>query len=119
MGGAVSAGESSAEALVRELQEELGVTAAEEHLHYCGTRHIHYEAVFHEKPFVDEQVSRVFALWMDKEPADFTLQEEEVTEVRWFDFDECKTAVAKGTMPNCIEMEELDMLEEYALSANI
>lgn len=109
--GHIPAGVDFVPSALRELQEELGVTAAEEDLHYCGTRHIHYEAVFHEKPFVDEQVSRVFALWMDKEPADFTLQEEEVTEVRWFDFAECKTAVAAGAMPNCIEMEELEMLE--------
>lgn len=117
--GHIPAGVDFIPSALRELQEELGVTARAEDLHYCGTRHIHYEEVFHEKPFVDEQVSRVFALWMDKEPADFTLQEEEVTEVRWFDFAECKTAVARGTLPNCIEMEELDMLEEYALSASI
>lgn len=117
--GHIPAGVDFISSALRELQEELGVTARAEDLHLCGRRHIHYEAFFHNKPFVDEQISNVYILWLDQEPENFTLQAEEVTEVRWFDFAECKTAVAKGTMPNCIEMEELDMLEKHALSANI
>lgn len=109
--GHIPAGVDFVPSALRELEEELGVRARAEDLHLCGRRTIHYEAVFHNKPFVDEQISNVYILWLDKEPADFTLQAEEVTEVRWFDFAQCKAAVAAGSMPNCIEMEELEMLQ--------
>ena len=112
--GHIPAGVDFIPSALRELEEELGVTAQAEDLHLCGRRTIHYEAIFHNKPFVDEQISNVYILWLDKEPEEFTLQEEEVTEVRWFDFDACRCAVAEGTMPNCIEMEELDMLQKAA-----
>ena len=45
---------------LRELKEELGVTAAPADLHECGLRRFRFESVFHGRPFKDNQVSRVF-----------------------------------------------------------
>ena len=41
------------------------------------------------------------------------LQESEVIEVRWMDYEECRQKVAQGTMPNCINPEEFEKLGEY------
>ena len=40
------------------------------------------------------------------------IQEEEVSEVRWMDFSECIEAVRTNSIPHCIYMEELEILNE-------
>lgn len=108
--GHIPAGVDYVSSALRELQEELGEEASPEELHYCGTRYIRYEEIFYGKPFRDNQVSKVYVLWRDKEPEDFTLQREEVEEVRWFDFYQCMELVKENGIPNCIMMEELEMI---------
>ena len=56
------------------------------------------------------QVSRVYALWRDVEPEALTLQKEEVERVDWMDYDRCVQGVSEGSFPNCIRMDELEML---------
>ena len=99
---------------LRELQEELGVNAREEQLHYCGQRRFFHQAVFHGKPFLDRQVSNVYLLWLDRDEEKFTLQKEEVSEVRWLDFEACLRDVKAGTIPNCIAPEELELVQQAA-----
>lgn len=108
--GHIPAGADYIPSALRELREELGVIAAPADLHYCGQRHFTFEAVFHGRPFRDNQVSNVYLLWLDREAQDFTLQAEEVSEVRWFDFDACRRAVAENAFPHCIYTEELELL---------
>ena len=36
---------------------------------------------------------------------------EEIDEVCWFDYEECKQAVKENTIPHCINLEELELLE--------
>lgn len=108
--GHIPAGVDFIPSALRELREELGVEAAPGDLHYCGQRQFTFEAVFHGRLFRDNQVSNVYLLWLDREAEDFTLQAEEVSEVRWFDFAACRRAVAQNAFPHCIYEEELDML---------
>ena len=42
----------------------------------------------------------------------FTLQAEEVSEVRWFDFENCLDTIATGEFDTCIYTEELEMLRK-------
>ncbi|MGN0979052.1 MAG: NUDIX domain-containing protein [Candidatus Avoscillospira sp.] len=108
--GHIPAGVDFVPSALRELQEELGVEARAEDLILCGQRVFQFEQVFHGRPFRDNQVSNVYLLWLDREPEDFTLQEEEVTEVRWFEFEACVEAVKTKQIPNCIFPEELAMV---------
>lgn len=109
--GHIPAGCDYIPSAVRELKEELGVEIDGGELIYCGQRRFYYEKEFYGKPFRDNQVSNVYALWLDMEEEDFVLQEEEVSEVRWFAFADCVKAVREHRIPNCIYMEELEMLE--------
>ena len=59
---------------LRELKEELGVTALPQDLILCGQRSFQFSAVFHGKPFKDNQVSNVYLLWLDRDAEEFTLQ---------------------------------------------
>ncbi|MBO5209695.1 MAG: NUDIX domain-containing protein [Lachnospiraceae bacterium] len=108
--GHIPAGVDFIPSALRELEEELGVQAKAEDLLYCGQRKIHYENYFHGKYFIDNQISNVYVLWLDREEEQFTLQKEEVEAVRWMDFAECVKAVAENTIENCIVMEELEMI---------
>lgn len=111
--GHIPAGADFVSSALRELKEELGQTAFPWELHYCGQRHFVWEQEFYGKPFKDNQVTNVYALWCDREAEEFTLQKEEVEEVRWFDFESCCKLVRENEICHCIFMEELDMIREY------
>ena len=111
--GHIPAGVDYIPSALRELQEELGVTASPDELHFCGIRCIENDDVFFGKEFHDRQVSKVYALWKDQDEADFTLQTEEVDSVLWIDFAECVERVQKNSFKHCIVMEELMILKRY------
>ena len=93
--GHIPAGVEWKPSALQELQEELGVNAREEQLHYCGQRRFFHQA--------DEEK--------------FTLQKEEVSAVRWLDFEACLRDVKAGTIPNCIAPEELELVQQAAGAA--
>ena len=108
--GHIPSGKSYTESALRELKEELGYSAEEHELIYCGQRRFSFKKEFHGKPFYDRQVSNVYAIWTDWEAENFTLQRDEVSEVRWFNFDELFDLIARGGIKHCIYREELDLL---------
>lgn len=108
--GHIPAGDGYRQSAVRELREELGISAREDELIYCGDRKIAIDSEFHGKAFCDRQCSRVFMLWCDLEESDFVLQEEEVESVRWIPLEECIEGVRSGSLKSCIAMEELEIL---------
>ncbi|WP_283606618.1 NUDIX hydrolase [Faecalispora anaeroviscerum] len=108
--GHIPYGEDFSESALRELKEELGVTAAAEELVFCGCCRSEYHGVFHGQKFWDHQVSNVYILWRDMEEAEFTLQESEVDSVLWMDWDKCLTMVRQQQAPNCIRTHELEMV---------
>ena len=75
---------------------------------YCGQRRFRFEREFHGSMFCDNQVSNVYALWLDHEEEDFILQEEEVSGVRWMDFADCVSAVRENRISS-FTMEELEL----------
>ena len=108
--GHIPAGVDYIPSALRELQEELGITARAEELIHCGDRVILWDDVFQGREFHDRQYSRVFVLWRDLEESDFAIQAEELESVRWMDFEACITGVEQNLFPNCIVMEELMMV---------
>lgn len=108
--GHIPAGVDYIPSALRELREELGLEVKPEELHYCGLRTIHYDHIFHDQQFIDNQISKVYLLWSNQEETEFRLQTEEVEAVRWMDFEECCEAVRNNRIPHCIQMEELDMV---------
>ena len=80
----------------------------------CGQRSFEFKKTFHDEIFHDNQVSRVFLAFCDADEDAYILQESEVSEVRWFDFDECVELVTSNSIPHCIFTEELEMVRETA-----
>ncbi len=109
--GHIPAGEGFEESALRELEEELGITAQAEDLHLIGPLTIRYEFVFHGEPFRDHQITHVYYLLMDIEPEQLKLQESEVESVMWIGLDECIQRTARGEFP-CLYPPELEMLSQ-------
>lgn len=77
----------------------------------CGQRSFQFSAVFHGKPFKDNQVSNVYLLWLDRDAEEFTLQKEEISAVRWMPLADCLRNVENGALNSCIFPEELRMVQ--------
>ena len=110
--GHIPAGSDYTESAVRELKEELGVTASIDDLIYCGQRKFFVNTSFRGKKFTDNQVSNVYALVLDADESAFVPDKVEVESVRWFDFDECLQNVRNNLFSHCIFEEELLMLKD-------
>ena len=108
--GHIPAGVDYTTSALRELEEELGYTARESELIYCGQRRFSFRETFHGNPFYDRQVSNIYALWTDRIETNFKLQVSEVSEVRWFDYEDCVKSVVEDSIQHCIYLEELEML---------
>lgn len=108
--GHIPAGSEVVPSALRELREELGLTAAPEQLHYCGRRCFDWQGMFYGKPFHDVQVSEVYCLWCDADEQDFIPQPEEVMALHWFDAEKALAAVKAGSIRHCIYPEEVEMV---------
>lgn len=108
--GHIPAGSDWLPSALRELKEELGLTAQAGELQECGVRRFEFQSEFHGRPFHDNQVSRVYLLWRDVDPAQLTLQASEVSEVRWMDFEQLCRLVRENGFPHCIRTDELEMV---------
>ena len=112
--GHIPAGQDYYPSAIRELKEELGLTAKESELIPCGDMKIVWDDVFFGIPYHDRQYTKVLLLWADIEEDQLTLQKEEVDGVLWIDLQECMDRVAAGTIQNCISPEELKLVHAAA-----
>ena len=113
--GHIPAGQDYRPSAIRELREELGLTACETDLIECGDMVINWDDVFFGIPYHDRQYTRVFLLWADVGEEKMTLQSEEVDGVLWIDLQECLDRVTAGTIKNCISLEELQLVQDAAV----
>ena len=111
--GHIQAGDEPLESALRELEEELGIHATPEQLHFAGTFPISFAKEFHGKMFRDEELAFVYIYDQPVDITELILQKEEVEAVRWMDYEECRQKVHDGTMPNCIYEDEFRMVGEY------
>lgn len=111
--GHISAGEEPLPSALRELKEELGLTASPDELKYAGTFRIQYEKEFHGHMFRDNEVTRVYVYDKPVSIQDLTLQESEVSEVRWFDLNEVWDEIHRSRERFCVPTAGLNVLREY------
>ena len=113
--GHIPAGDDYVTSAIRELKEELGITAEPYDLVCCGDKYISWDDVFFGEPYHDRQYTRVFLIWADMDEDQFILQKEEVDSVLWMDLDQCIDGVKNSSFDNCIALEELLMVRRMAL----
>lgn len=111
--GHVAAGDEYLESALRELQEELGIQAKPEELEYVGCRHCGFEDIFYGKVFKDQELSHIYVYRQPVDIEKLHLQETEVEEVCWMDYEEIRRRMKDSTWKHCIYEDEMNMLREY------
>ena len=113
--GHIPAGDEPLESALRELKEELGIEAKPGQLSYAGMFQIQYEKEFHGHIFRDNEVASVYVYQEPVEITTLTLQESEVSEVRWFDLDEVWNEIRTERSRFCVLNGGLKVLREYLI----
>ena len=116
--GHIPAGVDYIPSALRELDEELGLTATEDQLQFCGVKRVSADDCFHGIPYHDRQVTQIYMLWYTPEMGAFRLQEEEVSEVRWMDFEKCINGVRENSFHHCIDLPELETLASHLTASS-
>ena len=131
--GHIPAGCGYIESALRELKEELGITAVASELHFCGKRRKSYQKKFHDTLFSDNQVSNVYVMLRDIPASEIVYQQSEISSVCWMPFYEVYDMVERDEeynrlceadaginradwvdMPrSCIAFEEMQLLRNY------
>lgn len=94
--GHLSAGDSSMEGAIRELNEEIGLSIKENELQYLFTVK---ERGVNDNPaikIIENEITDVYLIQKDIEIQNLKLQEEEVAEVKWFSYEEFKKMVMEN-----------------------
>lgn len=117
--GHLASGDIPLEGALRELEEELGIRVSAEDLHYVGKHRGSFQAPFHGRMFCDNELSNVYVITRQLDERAFALQESEVESVLWMEYEECRTRIHEGTLPNCIYEDEFDMVGDYLKQISI
>ena len=112
--GHIPAGEDALHGAVREINEELGLRVEPEELKYIGTMVMTYDDDVGEG-YHDREHCRIYVLQSHAEISEMTLQESEVQQVMWMEYDEIVKAMADGSLKHCLFEEELDFIRPYIL----
>ena len=108
--GHIPAGVDFIPSAIRELKEELGIDAKEDEFVYCGQTVGKRTNVFYGEEFIDNQVSNIYYIERNMEADKFNIQKEELESVVWMKYDDAVLMVKNNTIPNCVKVEELEML---------
>ena len=114
--GHIPAGDEPVESALRELQEELGITAKPSDLYYAGMFRIRYEKEFHGSLFRDNEVTRVYVYDKPIDITTLTLQASEVDVVRWFPLEEVWEEIKTSRSRFCVPTGGLKVLRDYLKS---
>ncbi len=111
--GHIPAGDAPLPSALRELSEELGITAGPEDLRFAGIFRNQYEAVFRGELFRDNEVTWVYVFSRPVDAGSLKLQKEEVEAVGWFDLQEVREEINRSRARFCVASVGLDVLIDY------
>lgn len=102
--GHISAGEAPNDAVLREFEEELGVKVKLEDINFMFFHKI--QNIEHDGKYLNNQINNMYLIKKDLNIEEIVLDQNEVSEVRWFDFDELLKHVENETMDFCLQKED-------------
>jgi len=111
--GHIPAGVDYLESALRELREELGLSADREDLAFVGFHDGRYSGTFYGKTFKNHERSAVYVYEKPVDERALILQESEVESVRWMDVHEILRVTRDGDPGFCLFEDEIEMLIEY------
>ncbi len=110
--GHVQAGDGFESSALRELKEELGITAGSKDLRFIGFHEGYAEENFWGRPFKNRELSAVYLYEKAVGEDCLILQESEVESALFMDYEKALEGIRKGTFLNCIYPEEFLMVRE-------
>ncbi len=111
--GHIQAGDEPRESAIRELEEELGITADPADLEFAGTFRIRYELEFHDRIFRDNEIAFVYVYRKPVLAEQLHLQEEEVEKVQWFGLEETYRECLEHNRKFCVPIPGLETLRRF------
>lgn len=111
--GHIPAGSDFLESAIRELWEELGITATENDLQIIGMNREFIKTSFYGRPWKNYEISAIYLYDKSIELEQLTLQQEEIDSVCWMDLEECMDQVRMQSMEYCISIDELELLQDF------
>ena len=111
--GHIPAGSAPVTSALRELSEELGITARPDDLVYAGQFRIRYEKEFHGKMFRDNEVTSVYVYSRPVDIKDLVLQKTEADEVRWFPLDQVWDEIQTDRSRFCVPTGGLELVRNF------
>ncbi len=103
--GHVDSGESLENATIREIKEEIGLDVTVDELHTFTEREINIK----EK---NSHIAYFYYLVTNKKEDEFVIQEEELSEVKWFNVDYIIELIEKGDTTTVFTKERLRLLND-------
>lgn len=103
--GHVDSGESLEDATIREIKEEIGLDLTVDELHTFTEREVNIK----EK---NSHIAYFYYLVTDKKEDEFVIQEEELSEVKWFNVDYIIELVEKGDTSTVFTKDRLRLLND-------
>ena len=112
--GHIPAGDEPLMSALRELKEELGISASPEQLRFIGRFSIDYVRDFRGRPFRDNEVTWVYVYTEPVDVSALTLQASEVDDVRWFGLETVWNEIQPGESARfCPPLQGVAVLREY------
>ncbi len=111
--GHIPAGMDYLESALRELEEELGITASPEDLKLLGYHDGEIKTSFYGNPFHNHEFSAVYVLSADIPVSSLRLQREEVETAVWMDYEKCLASMRNKTLHHCIFIDEFLALKAW------
>lgn len=116
--GHIPAGSDYRESALRELEEELGIHAAEEDLKEAFMHLGYAEAEFYGKPFKNAEISMVYVYEKEVDITKLKLQKEEVESVCWMEYETAlkeirEEAERESCEKYCIFLDEFEQLGQW------
>ncbi|WP_303823913.1 NUDIX domain-containing protein [Ruminococcus flavefaciens] len=106
--GHVSQGEEFRHTALKEVREELGLDMDRSKLEFIGLKRAEYT----KGDIHDNELVAVYICREKINIEDLVLQSSEVSEVCWAEIDELLCVMKYEDIPNCISLEELDMIKK-------
>lgn len=111
--GHIPAGQEPIDSALRELREELGITAAAKDLKRIGNFNVDFTKEFHGKLFRDNEYVNIYVYTGKVDEKDITVQREEIERVDWFDLETLYCTIDQHRDRFCVPRGGLEIIREY------